>query len=343
MEKLPENINPEMIVAYLKNQISDEDLSIVQGWIDASSENQRHFEQFKVVWEETGKLIPAPVDVDIDSAWNKISFKIDEFEEKTHLSDTKSRNIIPFRKYLLRVAAVLLPLIAITTIYLLLNQKSQIVTKETTAQALRDTLSDGSVVSLNKNSKISYPQKFKGNKREVEMEGEIFFEVKPNKEKPFIIHAENTTIKVLGTSFNVIAFANSANIEVHVKTGRVMFYGKGKEQMQTDSVTLLAGDIGIYNKSTLIIRKVDLPGKVELQQGEKILIFNRTSLLQVTKAIQKNYGVTIILKNKALENLHYTATFKNSSLDSIIQVMVNTLDLKATKKGTDYILDLNEQ
>jgi transmembrane sensor len=343
MDELPKNISPEMILAYLENQISEEEFTIVQSWIDASPDNRHQLEQFRMVWEETGLLIPAPVDVDIDLAWDKMSLKINDFEENTSSPKEKTGRIIPFRKYILRVAAVLIPLISLAVIYLLLLQKPEIITKETTAQSIKDTLSDGSIISLNENSTIKYPKKFKGSTREVEMKGEAFFEIKHDSTKPFIIHAENAMIKVLGTSFNIKAYVDSAQIEVSVKTGRVRFSVSGQELNEKDSVILIAGETGIYDKSTKKIWKADLPVKQELQQEDKILIFNRTSLLKVAEEIQKKYGVTIVLKNKDFENVHYSATFKNSSIDSIIQVMSNTLDLKVIKQGSKYIFEENEQ
>jgi transmembrane sensor len=343
MDKLPENITPELILAFLKSQIGKDEALVVQNWIDSSPENHHQFEQFKVVWEETGKLIPAPVDVDIDDAWNKMSFRIDAFDEKSEITQKEIGRTIPFRKYLLRVAAVLIPFIVISSIYLILNQKPKQIIRETTAQTLKDTLSDGSIVALNKQSKISYPQKFIGNKREVEMEGEIFFEVKPDSTKPFIIHAENVMIKVLGTSFNVRSFADSSEIEVKVKTGHVMVYSLRQNYADTVSLILKAGETGIYYKSTNEIKKVELPIKAESQQSGITLVFNRTRLVQAIDSIQKKYGVTISLQDENLRNLHISTTFKNLSIDSIIDVLKNTFDLKVKRQGSNYILKQNEE
>jgi transmembrane sensor len=342
MEKLPEHISPEMILAYLKNQINESDSAIIQEWIDASAENLHYFEQYKLIWEETGKLIPAPVDVNVDDAWGKMSVMIDDFEESESSKSEKKVKVISLRKYLLRVAAVLLPLIAISGLFFLINQKPQLITKEATAQILKDTLSDGSIISINKNSQISYPEKFKGNIREVDMKGEVFFEVSPDKEKPFIIHAESTFIKVLGTSFNVKAYTDSSLIEVSVKTGRVLFSEFNDDLNDTTGLILLAGETGIYDKNTGHIFKVELPVKQELQQEDKILVFKRSSLADVASEIKKKYGVTVVLQSKDIENMHYSATFKNSSIDSIIQVMANTLDLKVIKQGTKFIIEENE-
>jgi len=343
MKNLPENISPEFILSFLKNQLGPDEAMIVQNWMDESKENHQQFEQFKMVWEETGKLIPAPVDVDVDSAWNKMSFMIDRFDEKSEKETEIEGKVIPFRKYLLRVAAVLIPFIIISGIYLLLNQKPTQITRETIAQTLEDTLSDGSVVSLNKLSKITYPKTFGGKTREVEMDGEIFFQIKPDKTKPFIIHTENVSIKVLGTSFVIKSFADSALIEVSVSTGRVLFSGPEKENASCDSIILFAGETGIYNKSTHELKKVELPVKSDLQQKGLTLVFNRALLTQVADSLSKCYGAKIIFGDEDLKKMHLSTTFKDLSIDSIISLLTNTFDLKVTKQGSNYILKQNEE
>ena len=78
---------------------------------------------------------------------------------------------------------------------------------------------DGSVITVNKNSTLSYPSEFKGKTREVALNGEAFFKVTPNKEKPFIIHVNDVTVRVVGTSFNIRS--EKGKTEVIVETGIV--------------------------------------------------------------------------------------------------------------------------
>jgi transmembrane sensor len=343
MDKLPENITPELILAFLKGQVDKDDADLVQNWMDGSEGNHLLFEQYKVIWEETGKLIPAPVDLDIDTAWNNMSSRIDQFEERYKIKQDKTVQVIPLRKYILRVAAVLVPLIIFSSIYIIMNRGPKIIIKETTAQTYKDTLSDGSILAMSKQSKISYPLKFEGNTREVEMVGEVFFEVKPNKDKPFIIHAEEVLIKVLGTSFNVKSFADSSNVEVSVKTGRVLFSGMGSNYADTVSLILLAGETGIYHKATNKMEKLESPEKEKIQQSRNVLIFNRTKLSQVADSLHKKYGVTISFKGEDLKSYHFSATFKDLSIDSIMNVLVNTFDFKLKRQGSIYILEQNEE
>ncbi len=338
MNKLPGNIGPELIAAFLNQQISSEEAILVQNWINSSPENQKYFEQFKTVWEETGKLIPAPVDVDVDLGWNKMSFKIDSFEQK---AQKKTHTFTP--RFFLRIAAVIVPLIAIASIYFYISQRPKEIVKFTAMYTLQDTLSDGSIVRLNKNSKLTYPERFRGNTREVSMNGEMFFKIKPNKEKPFIIHTENTLIQVLGTSFNVKAISDSSLIEVYVESGHVKFSRIGKEETDTVSIILYAGEKGIYNKATKKLWKADLADANDLFWENRTLVFNRTELSQVINTIQKWYNITIVLKNENLKSLHFSATFKDQPVDSVINVISNTFDITTSRVGAKYIFDKNEQ
>jgi transmembrane sensor len=130
-------------------------------------------------------------------------------------------------------------------------------------------LPDGSVVALNSNSKLVFPKQFKGDTREVTIEGEAFFDVKPNAEKPFIINAGNAQVKVVGTSFNVCAYPETETVEVVVETGKVQVISKNNElTARLNEVFLVPGEKGtLFNKSSAFWKnrkikiRITLPGK----------------------------------------------------------------------------------
>lgn len=331
MNNLPENITPELLIAFLSKQISEENAVVVQNWINASAENQKYLEQFKIIWEESGKLKPAPVDVDTDIAWNRLSHKINDFEQ----ANNKVKRVRIYRTFI-RVAAVIIPIVAIISLYFIYFQSPNMLTLSSTSQKSSDTLPDGTIIYLNNYSKLIYPEKFSNN-REVTMEGEIFFEVEHDASKPFIIHAGNTLVKVLGTSFNVNA-SDSNTVEVYVKTGYVLF----STSNITSSVTLKAGDKGIYNISTNKIWKTIVADENDLFWKNKVLVFNRTGLQHVANTLKKYYNINISFKKETLKDLHFSATFTNQPIDSIINIISSTFNITITKDGTNYIIDKNE-
>jgi transmembrane sensor len=335
MDNRNQNISPEMIAAWLSNQLSQPEAEAVRRWISASPENQRFFEQIKMVWEESGRLVPKPVDIDVDAAWNKMSMQVDIFDAKENKQNIR---FLQPKTNFWRIAAVLIPLIAIASLFVVYMAKPKMLVQQSMAHIIKQNLADGSLVTLNKNSKLSYPEDFSGETREVKLEGEAFFEVKPDKTKPFIIHADDLQVKVLGTSFNVKALSGSNEIAVEVRTGRVQFY---KVNAENDSVAIVleAGDKGIYNKVTRQLQKSAQSYDNESFWKDKSLVFKKTELRQVLQTLQKCYNVTISVADESLLNLRFSSSFKEQPADTVIKVISATFDLKVKKEGENYRLE----
>jgi ferric-dicitrate binding protein FerR (iron transport regulator) len=200
------------------------------------------------------------------------------------------------------------------------------------------TLPDGTLVSLNSNTKLIYPKKFGRNTREVTIEGEAFFEVKPNKDKPFIIHAGNAQIKVLGTSFNVNAYPESKLVEVTVETGRVQVLNKSNKSVQTNELILTPGDKGTLNYESNSLQKMTNQNPNFLAWKTHNLVFKATSLDEVIQDLAKVYKVNIRIADSNLNKLLLTAQFNNYSLDFILEVIETTFKIETEKVDGQYIL-----
>lgn len=331
MNNLPENINQDKIVAYLNGETTIEETLVINEWINLSDSNKKHIDELRLLWEQSGKLDPAPIDVDTNLAWQKLLSRIDKKDKKTIPIKVKE-NLNRFSIFY-KIAAVLISVIILSYYYISQNtQKSEILVS--VSQTIQKTLADGSIISLNKNSKLFYPETFKGSKREVVLEGEAFFTITSNKEKPFIIHVSNVDVKVVGTSFNVKEIKDSGLVEVFVKTGKVMLYAINCND--SDILVLEAGTKGIFNSISKKGRKIISTDENDIFWKTKSLVFNKTSISDVVAQLNKNYNVTInIIDNKIL-NCHLTAQFNEQSIDSILEVIATTLNLKITKSGSRY-------
>ena len=201
------------------------------------------------------------------------------------------------------------------------------------------TLPDGTLVSLNNNTKIKYPKRFGSETREVSIEGEAFFEVKPNKNKPFIIHAGKAQIKVLGTSFNVSAYPDAKLVEVIVQTGEVQVLNKMTEAKQTNELILTPGDKGtlVYASNTLLKSINQDPNFLAWKTHN--LIFKATSLREVIVNLEKVYKVNIRLADPKLNKRLLTAQFNNDPLDFILKVIETArLNIEIQEANGQYIL-----
>lgn len=339
MEEKNKNMDPEILATYLSGELSAEERSRVQEWIDSSPENQKLFQDYKLIFEKSKNLKPLAFDTSL--AWSKVNARIDKFEaEKAKKIDNKPKNLFS-SKWLKIAAAVILPLI-VFSLYMLLSKVPQ-QTLLATNSAQIDTLSDGSVITLNKNSSLTFPEKFDDDVREVVMKGEVFFSIAPDKSKPFIIHADNTLIKVVGTRFNVKSLANSTDIEVIVESGKVLFMVLDESRKDSNSVALEAGDKGIYSKINKSLRKIKSENPNEMFWSTRTLVFKRDRLIDVLHSLQTNYQVKIELAADDLSDLRFSSTFVDQPIDSVLSIIGATLDLKIVRSKDFYIIKQSDE
>lgn len=334
MNNLPKNIDDKKLISFILGELSSSERKAVQSWIDASVENKNYVEKNRKIWIETGKLKPQPVIVDVDNAWQKLSSKI----EQKQFVDTKIKKI-KFTTTILRYAAVVIPFIAIA--YLVFSPKPDLKTIAFSSKDKIENLSlpDGSSIELNKNSQIAYLQDFNKTKREIKFEGEAFFKIQPNKQKPFVIKTSGVNIKVVGTSFNVNSVENE--VVVFVKTGKVLFFRVDSLTNDTNLIALEAGTKGIYNKKTRKLEKYETANENEIFWTNKKLTFDKTSLQEVIKTLETCYETKIELKNQNLESLHLSATFNNQNIDSVLSIIKTSLNLNISKQNETYFIDEN--
>lgn len=324
MDTLPDDIITDLIAAYLNGEASVEQSQALQEWIRSSPGNKAYYEELKKAWDESGRLDPAPAAVDTDKAWLTVSSRIDTQKPERKIS-------IPA---FYRIAAMLLPPVLILGI-ILVNRMNPLQEVAALHEQVHSTLSDSSAIILNAGSTITFPKKFKGSTREVSLRGEGFFRVAHDSTKPFIVHTGEASIKVLGTSFNVNANDDSANVVVYVNSGKVKLYGKDDGEF----VVLKAGCKGIYNKETHTASIVSEPRGDEIFWMDRTLVFNKTELAMVAEVLHKFYNITVIMDNESLQKCRLTAVFKNQPIDTIIEIIAKSFNLKVTKTDSTYTLE----
>ncbi|MDR0431261.1 MAG: FecR domain-containing protein [Tannerellaceae bacterium] len=153
------------------------------------------------------------------------------------------------------------------------------------------TLSDGTKMWVNSDSRIIYPNRFTGNTREIFIEGEAFLDVARNNKTPFIVKTHELTIKVLGTRFNIISFPDEPTTEVVLVNGQVEV--KAKESSEATSKTLFPDDLYRYNNATGEIRvtKTDVTDYIAWRDG--YYLYKSQPLDIVLKKIARYYGIQI--------------------------------------------------
>lgn len=175
-------------------------------------------------------------------------------------------------------------------------------------------LPDGSKVWLNSGSRLFYSAVFANNQREVVLEGEGFFEIKKDS-NPFYVKNSGPTVKVYGTRFNVNDYADEDHVVVALEEGSVALEKDGEERF------LVPGEVSVYNRENqkLSIQHQNLEPFLSWREGK--LIFRNTHLDEIVRVLQRQYNVVFEFEDPTLASYQYNATFRNESLEQILQLL----------------------
>lgn len=178
-------------------------------------------------------------------------------------------------------------------------------------------LSDGTIVTLNSATKLSFPFAFTGSTREISIDGEAYLQVAHNASKPFIVHLPGSTVRVLGTQFNVNTY-NKADIKVSLVKGSLRFSSKN------DSILIVPGKEAVLKNQTL--KEQDL-NKDDLAWIDGKYIMNNTSLNAIAALIPRWYGVKVLLDDHAIADKRFSGIiYKNRPLSDFLEMLRGTTD-----------------
>jgi transmembrane sensor len=320
----------EMIGKVLAGEGSAQEEEKVIQWTQLHEDNRKYYEQLKTIFEKAASA-EIQVQFDTDAAWNKVRKKI----------TVESGNVVPLykeRSFLnqpLRIAAGIIILLGVGyAAYQWTTPAVQTLALVTDQATKTDTLPDGSTAFLNKKSKLTYEYNPREKIRKVKLNGEAFFSVKHEEEKPFVIEAEDVLVRDIGTEFNLKAYPDKDTIEIIVTQGEVQFY-----TLLDSGLNLQAGQKAIYSKRNKTFHRIDKPDTNALAYKTKVFSFNNTDLKSVVNLLNEVYSSKIKLANEKLFNCRLTANFKEDNASIIAEVIAETMGLTLTRKNDEIILD----
>lgn len=185
---------------------------------------------------------------------------------------------------------------------------------------LKVELEDGSTVTLEKNSKLTYPNHFGSDERKVILSGDAFFEIAKNPQKPFYVYANEVVTKVLGTSFRIQAFDDDKKIIVKVKTGKVSVFNQREVNLndpEMEALILLPNQQAVYSRNTENLNKrlVEEPiAIVQISTKNLPNHFEEAPISRVFDTLEKRYGIKIIFNEEVLSNCFITTKLRDESL-----------------------------
>jgi ferric-dicitrate binding protein FerR (iron transport regulator) len=306
-----------LITRYLTGETSLDEIVELQKWLCSSQDNLLYFQQLKNIWDNSEHETAEKM-IDVDKAFNMINRRV------TFKSPTTN-----FWYYWKRIAAVLIiPLILGNLFYFSLHPKIYSTHQEPvynelfaafgTRSALK--LSDGTSVWLNSGSSIKYPDRFVGNSRIVILNGEAYFEVESNPQKPFIVETSSLNVKATGTKFNVSGYASDDEAEVTLVSGKVEVSLSG-DNKNIKSTKLDPNQHFSFNKTTGTSSVINEDTYKYISWKDGKLIFHNEPLSRVLERISQIFNIDIEIKGEEIKNYSYRATFQDESLAEILKLL----------------------
>lgn len=322
--------NWELLVRYFAHECTNQEKQQIENWRKESEQNEQLFNEIKMIWENTS-LKNNDFQPNKKMAWSKIEKRIE------HSNHSKRRILINIYKY----AALLVILIG--TFCLIRNQinsnsnwedssSNTVICSNLDLDAQKVVLPDSSRIWLRKGASVEYPKDFVAN-RNLTLSGEAFFEVAKDSLHPFTINVGETKTKVLGTSFNLKESLEKHDVELSVYSGMVSF---SKVNSLNDKV-LTKGEQAKYISGLKEIKYSEIsdPNLISWKTG--VLKFTNNDMKYVSDAIARHYGIEAIITDKKIQNLSFTSTFNNESLENILIIIKNTLDISVLKTKNQLV------
>lgn len=333
------NNNPtyytDLITRYFSGETTEEELRLLSDLLKDDPKNEELFTQFRKTWQlvEKQKINSS---LNPDQEWALMQQKMaestsDKDAPAKFISADHNKNILKlsFKKTWKIAATVTILLVSSFLLYFYLSKPADIVVTAQNSN-MEQVLPDGSVVSLHTGSRITYPATFASNSRNVQLKGEAYFKVTHDKTKPFIVSSGNVNVEVLGTQFNVNTQTSAGNMEVVLTSGKVSVYYKSH---QKDNVLLDPGEKAVISTEQNLISKSANTDPNYMAWKTKVLVFDNETLAEVVNTLQSVYQTPVMLADQALAECRVTASFDNQSLESVLLVIKETLDLRVKQNG----------
>ncbi|MDB5029371.1 FecR domain-containing protein [Mucilaginibacter sp.] len=184
-------------------------------------------------------------------------------------------------------------------------------------------LSDGSVVTLNAASTIQIASDFGVKKRDVLLQGEAFFQVSKDKTRPFIIKTGKIYTRVVGTSFNINAYADENSVSIAVATGKVQVEKEDVGDKTLIGKNLTHNHLLVYDLKKDTYRQTLADADTLSAWKTNKLVFSQAPITQIAHVLERNYNISVVLIGQPRKPGLYTVTFDNYSLEKLLPLLAN--------------------
>ena len=362
MELMPKIIDSHFLIKIIRNEATDEEKQLFDKWLNESDDNKEEFGTLVLLWKKVSESNIPPIP-DQDLQWEKIQNKLTqlsaaentgaqnlplkiESSRYTYLA-LKNKEEKNDYSWVLKVAAVFIIFVSVSLL-LFLNKSGRAIPQETdthtaqteilyqveTERGVRKTilLPDGSLVYLNVDSKLIYPEKFTDTSRIVQLEGEGYFSVSHDPSKPFSVVCGNTVTVVKGTEFNIKS--RNDKVRIVITQGIVETFIKDSSK----GIRLKKGEMITFDEKIGFGKPTRAKINHFLAWRKGKFSFAHTSLADVMDEISRFYNVQVVFQNPSERSKMITGVFDADSLEHIFSIISLTLDVKIDLDGSKVIV-----
>ena len=313
---------------YRYNTLSGEELVLLRERVNAMTDSELG-DRLQDRWMDE--------DIDVDAVDPD---RLDRIKKQVDRSTGGSAKKIVWTKVVPIAAAVLLPVFIVTTFYFYKETRQlgaeEMVVSTGIGERASITLPDGTAVTLNEESRLTYAPKVYNQKiRQIAFDGEGYFRVSKNPERPFLIEAKGLVVKVLGTVFDLKARHYGTTAELALEEGSVQFASTKTNK----NVILRVGDKAVLDQETGNISVVSEKNVVNAAAWKHgYLKFKETALHDIIKSIEQTYAVKISISSTIYHSDLFTGTIPITNLDEALLILAKSYHLDYHKKGNTIIL-----
>ena len=306
----------QLIALELTDGLDRQQKEELQTWLGLTPENRSEYNEVAKLLTYYNRL-NSMKKIDIDSALSSV-------RKKMHRQSKSNALLLNFQ----RIAAIVIIPLLIYTAWSISespgsSKKNDILKTAETAFGVRTQilLSDGTKVWMNSGSKLTYPEEFSGNSREVKLVGEAYFQVESDSEHPFFVDLNGYKVKATGTRFNISNYPEDKEITTYLEHGKVSFlaYPKAKQE---PPILLKEKEIIVLNRQKKQYRIENTDGDKYMAWIDGSLIFNNDNTDDVAVRLGRWFNAEIIFDDELSKSGYvFTATFRNESLEEALQLL----------------------
>ncbi|SDG43541.1 FecR family protein [Chitinophaga filiformis] len=315
-----------LIVRSLEGDLSPAEQEELQSWLEEDDANRRYYGELQRTWDLTATA-DADIAPDVEANWASFNSKLQASSQPTGI-------VRSFRWYALRAAAAVLLLGGAATAWYMLNAPRQITIQTAANETNIIALPDGTKAFINKNSSLRYASNFNKGERAIHLEGEAYFDVVKDDAHPFVVYTSRTRTQVLGTTFDVKAYAVQP-VEVFVLSGKVAVSDQEKDSKE---VVLTEGRKVTLGKDQQLAEDA-ISNHDFIAWKDNIMVFNDEPIRNVIRKAEALYGVKIVADESVANYNLKTRITPDEPLEQVLDVIAASANASWEKEGDVYKLN----